>query len=65
MTTQTAIMTASVLGTMAFNNGKAATPSLDSDLMNIIAQHENKEIGASIPIIKAWINSWHAANLNK
>lgn len=58
-------MTAAVLGTIAFNNGKAATPALDADLMNVIAQHENKEIGASIPIMKAWINSWHAANLAK
>ena len=63
MKTETAIITAAVLGTIAFNEGRSAVPAHDPELLKVIGQHEKKEMGASIPILKAWIASWHAANL--
>jgi hypothetical protein len=63
MKTETAIITAAVLGTIAFNEGRTAVPAHDPELLKVIGQHEKKEMGASILILKAWIASWHAANL--
>jgi hypothetical protein len=63
MKTETAIVTAAVLGTIAFKSGKKCIPCHDSNLMSLIDQHENKQMGASLPIMKAWMESWLAANL--
>jgi hypothetical protein len=63
MKTETAILAAAVLGTIAFNEGRKATPCQDKALMEIIANRENKEWGSTLPIMKAWSDAWHAANL--
>lgn len=63
MKTETAILTAAVLGTKAFKKSRVCVPAHDPELMKVIASHEKKEMGASIPILKAWTDSWHAANL--
>jgi len=53
---------AAVLGTQAFRNGKQPIPALDKELMRLVAQNPNKEIGASLPLLTAWSNAWHLAN---
>lgn len=65
----TQILQASVLGTMAFNNGLKAAPHFDKDLSKMI---ENRNIGetpkgeaSSILLYKAWLNAWHNANRSK
>jgi hypothetical protein len=63
MTTEIAIISAAALGTKAFKSGKKCIPCHDSQLMALIDQNENKEMGASLPIMKAWMKSWLAANL--
>ncbi len=65
MKTETAIITAAVLGTIAFNEGRSSAPCQDPELLKVIAQHEKKEMGSCIPLLKAWTKSWHAANLAK
>lgn len=62
MTTNEAIATAAVLGTIAFKEGKTATPCHDKNLMELIREYST-EMGAAIPLMKAWSQSWHAANL--
>ena len=56
------IFEASILGTMAFNNGLKRIPCIDEKLMNLI---DSNEIGDSIPFMKAWTKSWDNANLSK
>jgi hypothetical protein len=65
MKTEAAIITAQILGTVAFNKGRSAVPAHDPELLKVIEKHEIKEMGACIPILKAWLASWHAANLAK
>lgn len=65
METETAIITAAVLGTIAFNEGLSSAPCQDAELLKVIGLHEKKEMGDSMPILDAWIKSWHAANLAK
>ena len=62
MTTNEAIATAAVLGTIAFNEGKTAIPYHDKNLIELIREYSTK-MGDSIPLLKAWSQSWHAANL--
>ena len=55
------IATAAVLGTLAFNAGMKCIPALDKDLAPLF---DGMKIGeGAAPIMKAWITSWHAANL--
>ena len=56
---------AAVLGTQAFRDGKQPVPVLDKQLMQLVAQNPNKEIGASAPLLAAWSNAWHLANTYK
>ena len=63
MTTQSAIFAASVLGTLAFKEGRKSIPAHDPELLKVIEQHDLKEIGDCIPILKAWASAWDAANL--
>jgi hypothetical protein len=63
MKTETAIITAAVLGTIAFNEGRSSVPAHDPELLKVIGQRDKKEMGAGILILKAWTASWHAANL--
>ncbi len=64
MTTNEAIAAAAVLGTIAHNEGKTSTPAHDKNLINLVAENSTG-MGWSIPILKAWSQSWHAANLAK
>ena len=55
------IATAAVLGTLAFNAGMKCIPALDKDLAPLF---DGMKIGeGALPIMKAWLASWHAANL--
>lgn len=65
MTTEAAIITAAILGGIAFKAGKTAEPCRDSELLAVIGNMDDKKIGASIPVLKAWSKSWDAMNLAK
>jgi len=55
------IATAAVLGTLAFNSGMKCIPALDKELAPLF---DGMKIGeGALPIMKAWLASWHAANL--
>jgi hypothetical protein len=60
MTIETKIVAAAVLGTMAFNAGMKRIPAMDKNLEPLLA---GNQIGEGIPVLKAWIASWDAANL--
>lgn len=60
MTTETKIIAAAVLGTVAFRAGKKRIPALDRDLAPLLA---GNQIGEGIPVLNAWLASWDAANL--
>lgn len=49
------------LGRAAFKAGKPRIPALDVDLKPLLAMSTG--IGASIPILDAWIDAWTQANL--
>lgn len=55
--------TAETYGMIAFASGIKAAPVLDKNIMEMVANNQNKEIGASLPLLKAWLNGWHKANL--
>lgn len=61
------ILTASILGTQAFNNGKRCVPAMDQELMNIIGSRKigvtPKGEATSKKIMNTWIESWTKANL--
>ena len=59
MNQETKILKAATLGTIAFKAGKKRIPALDKNLLSLFSG----EIGSSIPLMKAWIASWDAANL--
>lgn len=59
----TPIEQASKLGKQAFLQGKSSTPIQDKELVKLISENPDKTIGASTPIIDAWIKSWHKANV--
>ena len=50
------------LGQKAFHKGIKSVPALDKDLLELI-RVESKEMGQSIPIMKAWAAAWHKENL--
>ena len=60
MATETKILAASVLGTIAFKAGMKRVPALDKNVLSLLA---GNQIGEGIPVLKAWIASWDAANL--
>jgi hypothetical protein len=61
------IVTASVLGTKAFNKGIDPKPCDDTELMEIIKGRFGAETpqgeACTIAILKAWLRAWHLANL--
>ena len=64
---QIQIIKASLLGTMAFKNGKMRVPMQDIELMNML---QGRKIGetqkgeaSNIQIMKSWISAWDNANL--
>lgn len=63
------IFEASVLGTLAFQNGIKRAPALDKHLKKFFIDRKIGETpegeSSSIDIMKAWLNSWDAANLSK
>jgi len=63
------IFEASVLGTLAFKNGIKRSPALDKELKKFFVDRKIGETpegeASSIDIMKAWTNSWDAANLSK
>lgn len=67
MDAKTQIFAAAVLGTAAFNAGKARIPGADAELMAILAGRKNFETpkgeASSAVIMKAWLASWDAANI--
>jgi hypothetical protein len=58
MNKEIAIIKAAILGTLAFKSGKKSIPAIDSELLKLIAQND-----CTTDLLKAWIDSWHAANL--
>jgi hypothetical protein len=69
MSVNSQIAEASVLGTIAFNSGIKRAPFYDVELKKMFV---NRKIGetpegeaSSIAIMKAWTNSWDAANISK
>lgn len=57
--TSSAILHASILGTLAFKNGRKAVPAQDRDMMALIADNE----GFALPLMKAYHTAWTNANL--
>jgi hypothetical protein len=61
------ILEASILGTLAFNNGLNRAPFYDTELQKFFkgrgVGETPKGEASSISIMKAWTNSWDAANL--
>lgn len=49
------------LGRAAFKAGKPRVPALDADLKPLLAM--STVIGASIPLLDAWIDAWTQASL--
>jgi hypothetical protein len=62
MKTELAIIAASVLGTIAFNEGRTSIPIHDPHLYKILSELEDKEMSAGTAVMRAWATSWHAAN---
>lgn len=58
------VLTAAVLGTIAFKNNVKCAPCLDKNLLELIKESSNKKIGSSIPMLESWIEAWHNANLS-
>ena len=48
------------LGVKAFHDGKKAVPALDQNLLPLL---KGNKVGEGLPVIKAWANGWHTANL--
>lgn len=59
--TEIKLLEASVLGTIAFNEGRKAIPCHDAKLMDLL---RGLPVGdEALRLLKAWNHSWHAANL--
>lgn len=61
------LFAASVLGTIAFNTGRACVPAHDAELMSML---EGRRIGqtpegeaSTVAILDAWLKSWNAAHV--
>ena len=57
---RTLVMSAAILGTIAYRQGRARVPGADAELNDLIKGLSFKE---TVPVLKAWMNSWDAANL--
>jgi hypothetical protein len=61
------ILAAMTLGTIAFNEGKKATPCQNADLMNMIGGRKIGETpkgeASSVKIMEAYLRGWTNANL--
>jgi hypothetical protein len=55
------VLEAERLGTLAYQNGKTATPALDQKVINLTAGLPLG--GGGNKILAAWSNAWHRANL--
>jgi hypothetical protein len=58
--TERQVLTAAILGTIAFNEGRNSVPCLDPALIALL---KGNKVGESIAVLKAWTHSWDAANL--
>ncbi len=58
MTLDERIREAARLGEKAFNEGRGAVPALDPNLRPLLKGNE------CLPVIVAWSNAWHKANLD-
>lgn len=56
---ETKLFTASVLGTIAFSEGRKSIPCHDAKLMALLGGGFDE----AIKLMKAWSHAWHAANL--
>ncbi|MFA6903349.1 MAG: hypothetical protein WC236_09725 [Gallionellaceae bacterium] len=63
MEMQTCTTAAETFGMIAFASGIKAVPALDKNIMEMVANNPNKTVGASLPLLKAWIRGWNKANL--
>ena len=48
------------LGRLAFERGAKSIPALDPELLKLL---EGNKLGEGLPILEAWTNGWHKANL--
>lgn len=67
MSAASQIVKASVLGTIAFKDGKKRVPALSGELMSMLA---GRQVGvtpegeaSTVSILKAFAHSWDCANL--
>lgn len=51
------------IGKQDFIDGKKAIPAHSTKLMDFLKSLELKEMGDSVPFMKAWIKTWHTENL--
>lgn len=58
--TETKVVAAAVLGTLAFNAGMKRVPALDKNIKPLLA---GNKIGEGIPVLNAWLKAWDDANL--
>lgn len=54
------VISAQVLGTKAFADGKPCIPCRDSELHKLLA---GVVVGDGLPILQAWVRGWTLANL--
>lgn len=59
------ILTAAVLGTIAFKNGKKRVPAYDKELLKLLKGRNVGETpegeASSVRIMQEWTNAWEAA----
>jgi hypothetical protein len=60
---QDVIEEARLLGAQAFANGRSSAPAQDPDLLELVRANSSG-IGSSIPLLEAWQQGWHRANLD-
>lgn len=58
------IEAAKILGIADFNNGVKCIPAVSKSCMSLVEVNQHIK-GATVEIMKAWINGWHKANLSK
>lgn len=51
------------LGVAAFKNGAKRIPALDKHLLAMIERAGSRPVGASVPVLDAWLKGWDDANL--
>lgn len=63
MSKDTAILTAAILGTKAYNEGKKRVPCLDRNLMAFFKDAVKSGFELT-PLMKVWMRAWDDANLS-